>query len=255
MQRSDAFAVLVAVFVLGAGAYLSTFSAEVIRWAGLVLMAGAIIGLIIWFAWGRTSQATWTADGKVSGGKTRIALGIVLLCLLLGSGYVGSHWPTAFLRAQTPSDSNAPPESSGPIMSRLDHFIMRCDRPLPPGKTVEQSLADLNEFKQKLDVMGDALGLSFSMVTIRGGVRLDIEAVTDEAKQRLGPLSSLGVTKLTMEVRRIGQVEIVSVFVKMPPQMAFYGWIPPNPKAPDTIGMVHRIEDFLDARHGICHII
>jgi hypothetical protein len=258
MQRSDAFAVLVAIFVLGAGAYLSTFSAEVIRWAGLVLMAGAIIGLIIWFAWGRTSQATWTADGKVAGGKTRIALGAALLCVLLGGGYVGSHWPTAFLRTQAPSNGNASPSGPvGPIASRLDHFILRCNRPLTPvGKTVEQSLADLNEFKRKLDIIGDAMGLAFTMVTIRGGVRLDIDVVSDEAKQRTLPLSAAGVTKMTMEVRRIdNKTEIVSLFIKLPPQLSFYGWIPPNPLAPDTITMVIWIEQFLGAPRGTCSVM
>src|ERR1700730_11334783 len=184
MHRSDWFAVSVVVFILGAGAVLSTFSTAIVRLAGMALMAAALLGLIIWFAWGRTSQATWTADGNVHGGKTRVALGVVLLCVLLGIGYVGSHWPTTFLKTQSPVNADTPPEPSEPIASRLDHFIMRCDRPLsPPGKTVEQSLAELNEFKQKLDIMGDALGLSFSMITIRGGVRLDIEVVSDEAKQ------------------------------------------------------------------------
>jgi hypothetical protein len=51
MQRSDWFAVLVAVFVLGAGAYLSTYSAEVIRAVGIALMAASLWGLIIWFLW------------------------------------------------------------------------------------------------------------------------------------------------------------------------------------------------------------
>jgi hypothetical protein len=50
MQRSDWFAVLVAIFVLGAGAYLSTFSAEIISKIGLILMVLAVIGLVIWFA-------------------------------------------------------------------------------------------------------------------------------------------------------------------------------------------------------------
>jgi hypothetical protein len=227
-------------------------------WAGVIIASAIALITSLHLLWNNLPAPTRGAIRPVfwkPTGYLRAWVGILLLCVLLGGGFVSSHWPTTFLRTQSPVNADAPPELSEPIASRLDHFIMRCDRPVPPGKTVEQSLAELNEFKQKLDIMGDALGLSFSMITIRGGVRLDIEVVSDEAKQRLGPLSSLGVTKLTMEVRRIGQVEIVSVFVKMPPQMAFYGWIPPNPKAPDTIAMVHRIEDFLGARHGICHII
>ena len=50
MQRSDWLAVLLALFGLGAGAYLNTFPAEIIRGIGLILMAAAIFGIIIWFA-------------------------------------------------------------------------------------------------------------------------------------------------------------------------------------------------------------
>jgi hypothetical protein len=252
MQRSDAFAVLVAVFVLGAGAYLSTFSAEVIRWAGLVSMAGAIIGLIIWFAWGRTSQATWTADGKVHGGKTRVALGIVLFCVLIGGGSVASHWPLNFLM----SSSGTPPELTGPITSRLNHFILSCDVPPPsPGKSVTGSLWELEDYKRKLDVLGDAMGVTFTMETIRGGVRIEAEATSDEAKQRIPSLSILGVTKFTFEIRRVEKVELVSVIVKLPPQFAFYGWIPPNPAAPDTKKLIYFVEHFFGFRPGICQLV
>jgi len=53
LKRSDVFAVLVAAFVLGAGAYLSTYSTDVIRGVGIVLMAAALWGLIVWFLWER----------------------------------------------------------------------------------------------------------------------------------------------------------------------------------------------------------
>jgi hypothetical protein len=67
-KRSDVFAVLIAIFVLGAGAYLSTFPTEIIREFGLLLMGGSLIGLVIWFAWEKISPATWTPDGKINGG-------------------------------------------------------------------------------------------------------------------------------------------------------------------------------------------
>jgi hypothetical protein len=201
MQRSDWFAVLVAVFMLGAGAVLNTFSSE--RLAGMALMAAAVVGLIIWFAWGHLTPATWTADGKVSRGRIRAVGGVVVLCVLISASYVASHWPTDFLRSPSPSTqtTSAPTEPTGPIMSRLDHFILGCDRPPPPpNKTVEQTLAELREYKSNLDIWGDAFGVTFTMVTIRGGVRIDGEAVTDEAKQRLFPYSARGMTKFTLEM-------------------------------------------------------
>jgi hypothetical protein len=56
LQRSDWFAVIVAVFLLGAGAYMSTFPAEVIRALGILLMGAAAIGLIVWFALDRRAR-------------------------------------------------------------------------------------------------------------------------------------------------------------------------------------------------------
>jgi hypothetical protein len=57
LNRSEWFAVLIALLVLGAGAFLSTYPTEVIRGVGFALIAIAIWGLIIWFMWER-SHAT-----------------------------------------------------------------------------------------------------------------------------------------------------------------------------------------------------
>jgi hypothetical protein len=220
----------------------------------MALMAAAILGLIIWFAWGRTSQATWTADGKVSGGKTRVALGIVLLCVLIGGGSVASHWPLNFLMSS--SGAPTPPEFTGPITSRLNHFILSCDvPPPPPGKSVTGSLWELQDYNRKLDVLGDAMGVTFTMETIRGGVRIELEATTDEAKQRILSLSSIGVTKFTFEIRRVEKVELISLIVKLPPQFAFYGWIPPNPAASDTKQVISFVEHFFGFKPGICQLV
>lgn len=54
MQRQDWFAVLIGVFILGAGAYLSTFPVEIIRLTGLFLMAAGVVGLLIWFGKGHS---------------------------------------------------------------------------------------------------------------------------------------------------------------------------------------------------------
>jgi hypothetical protein len=107
-------------------------------WAGL-LISGAIALVtaahIVWSGLpdrikNRLGSATWTPDGKVVGGKLRAVIGILVLCALLGSGYVASRWPLNFLR--TSSESPPHPEQTGPITSRLNHFILSCDVPPPP---------------------------------------------------------------------------------------------------------------------------
>lgn len=231
-------------------------------WVGVIIASAIALITSLHLLWSNLPASTRAAIRPVfwkPTGFLRAWVGILLLCILLGGGYIGSHWPTAFLRTQVPSSGSAPTEPSepsAPIASRLDHFILTCDvPPPPPSKTPLDSLWELRDYKEKLDIMGDAMGVAFTMVTIRGGIRLEGEAVTEEAKQRLLPLSSVGVTKFALEVRRVGQVEIISMIVKMPPQLAFYGWIPPNPLAPDTISVVHWLENFLGARRGACHVI
>jgi hypothetical protein len=83
MQRSDWFAILVGIFILGAGAYLSTFPTEIIRVAGIVLMAGAILGLAAWFAW----EYGWRAIIKWRHGWILP----LLLCLVFGIAW--HFWP------------------------------------------------------------------------------------------------------------------------------------------------------------------
>lgn len=182
-------------------------------------------------------------------------IGIIVFCILAASGgYVASNWPTSFLKSELPSSEN-PPAPTGPIISRLDHFILNCDVPPPaPGKTVLDTLWELQDYKQKLDILGDAIGVDFTMVTIRGGIRLEAEAVTEMAKQRM-PMSKIGVTKFIFEIRRIDKYELVSVFVNLPPQFGFFGLIPPNPAAPDLIQVVQTVERFFGFRSGVCRIV
>lgn len=189
--------------------------------------------------------------GRILG---RVLLGIVLLCVLGIGSYVVLYWPTTFLQSDQQT-LRSPPEPTGPLLSRLDHFILKCDvPPPPPDKTVTDTLWELRDYKQKMDVLGDAIGVAYTMETIRGGVRLEAEAVTEEAKRRM-PLSKLGVTKVTLEVRRIEKYELVSVIIKLPPLYAFYGFIPPNPQAPDSILVVQTIEHFVGAKPGSCRIV
>jgi hypothetical protein len=248
----EARAVIISVILVPAILAWLQVSPPVIVGIGLSL-------LVILSGWenGYLTPARWSPDGRVQDGKLRALVGIVGLCLIVGGGYIASHWPTAFLRSsRAPSATDiGVSKATGPLASRLDHFILECDIPPPAGKTVEQTIAELNEYKKNMDVLGDALGLSITLEAIRGGIRMEIEAVTDEAKRRTMPFSSLGVTKLTLEVRRVAKVESVSAFVKIPPQLEFFSLFPPNPLAPDTIAARQKIEQILGVRHGTCHVI
>lgn len=230
-------------------------------WAGVIIASAVVLITSLHVLWnnlpasvrGAIRPVFWKPDGYL-----RAWVGILLLCVLATGGYVGSHWPTGFLRStqSAPQTASASTEPTEPTASRLNHIILRCDVPPDsPTRTVTDFLWELNDYKQKLDVLGDAMGVAFTMETIRGGFRIEAEAVTDEAKQRMLPLSSIGVTKFTFEIRRLDKFELVSAIVKLPPQYAFYGWIPPNPAAPDTILVIHWVERFFSFKAGTCHLV
>jgi len=60
LQRSDWFALLLGAFVIGAGAYLSTYPVDVIRGVGIALMVVALWGLLIWFLWEKRPKLVGT---------------------------------------------------------------------------------------------------------------------------------------------------------------------------------------------------
>jgi hypothetical protein len=79
LQRSDWFALLLGVFVLGAGAYLSTYSGDVIRGVGIALMGVALWGLLIWFLWEKRPRLVGTI----------LIIGGALFAILSVASFVG----------------------------------------------------------------------------------------------------------------------------------------------------------------------
>jgi hypothetical protein len=153
-----AVAILAAAIAIGVVAFehaypdASTATWRIIFYASVVIAIGALAYLIFDLVIKPRLPIRITLSRR----SWAIAIiGIVALCTLGGASYVASNWPVGFLQSQSPTATAS--EREGPIMSRLDHFIMRCDvPPPPPSKTVNQTLADLSDYKQKLDILGDA---------------------------------------------------------------------------------------------------
>ena len=251
-MRVDVFGLAVAALIGLFTLTLQPWSAE--WWASVAVAAMFALGAVAHMVWRRFGPAEWTPEGKVGGGKLRAAIGMLILAVLLSASFVASHWPTGFLKSQSPRPENLP-EMTGPLLSRLSYFVLNCNvPPPPPSKSLTDTLWELQDYKKKLDVLGDVLGVTFTMDTIRGGVRIDLEATTERAKERM-PLSKIGVTKVTLEIRRLESAEMVSVIVNMPPEYRFYDVIPPNPAAPDSILLVQTVEHFLGIQLGTCRIV
>jgi hypothetical protein len=260
MRAIDIFGLAVAIVIAGLAQIVTPWSGP---WWGGMIVAGLIaVATGAHLFWTNLSEAARTTISPAiwkPTGYLRPWIGILLLCILMGGAYVGSRWPTSFLHTDQSSPSGASgrtaPEITLPLASRLDHFILNCDIPPPVGRTSEQFAAELDTYKKNMNIVGDAMGASYTITPIRGGIRIEAEAVTEEAKRRALPFSAVGVTKLIIEVRRVEKQEIVSVLVNLPSQLAFFSLIPPNTAAPDTIVVRRWVEKLLGARDGACRVI
>jgi amino acid transporter len=258
MRREYLIAIILAVAALPAGAALMV-APEYLHLTGLAIPAtfwgGIAITIILIFTAIAVALRGSADNSKPERWKPGWVVAIVLLFVIGTAGYFIYHWPISFVLAASDSDSGDSRIINGPMVSRLSHFLLQCDvPPPPPEKTATDTVWELHDYKQKLDVIGQAIGVGFTMVTILGGVRIEAEAVTEEAKQRI-PLSKIGVNKITIEIRRVEKYELVSVIIKLPPQYSFYEVIAPNPAAPDTVLVVRTVERFLGVKTGACQVI
>ena len=92
---------------------------------------------------------------------------------------------------------------------------------------------------------------------IRGGFQIAAEATTDEAVSRLGLLGVLGVRKFSLQIRRVGEKEIVSLVVELPTASPFnlFQFLPIDPNSQDSITTKKQIENMLGVPDGTCHMI
>ena len=95
----------------------------------------------------------------------------------------------------------------------MDRFIFACDVPPPDPELAATFQQQLEIYKQNLEVSGDATSMSITLTNIRGGVRIVAEATTPEARRRMLDSPS---SRLTIEIRRVFQQLIVTVFVDLP---------------------------------------
>jgi hypothetical protein len=107
-------------------------------------------------------------------------------------------------------------------------------------------------FKQNSEVWGDAIGMSFTFTAIRGGIRMAVEANTPEARRRL---FSSSVSKLTVEIRRVGQQEIVTMLIDLPEILRFWSFMTPEPSAAELIEVQRKIEKLVGAAEGKCRLM
>jgi hypothetical protein len=140
----------------------------------------------------------------------------------------------------------------GQLVSRMDNLIFSCDVPLPDQETAAKFPEQMANFKTNLEVWGDATGITYTFSPIRGGIRLVAEATTIEAKRRL---YSAFVSKLTIEIRRIGPQETVNLSIDIPEILRFWSFMTPDPAENDMIEVRRKIETMLGIAAGKCKLV
>ena len=95
-------------------------------WAGMIgagLIALAAVVHMIWRGLPdetrrvHLSPAAWTPEGKVTGGRSRSIIGALMLAVLLGGGYMASHWRSSLHPPKAEADQPTAP-LPGQLLSR-----------------------------------------------------------------------------------------------------------------------------------------
>jgi hypothetical protein len=238
--------------------------------AGIITMSLAyfLLGLAWVLAVGGSFLGPWSLQHM-----HRAIFATFLAVMLIGVGWYETHHyekpPSAadvareITRLITPSSnlpvapakSPPPPEVySGPIQSTLGKILFSCAVPPPDDAVAAQFPRQLQDYKIALEAWGEALSLDTSISGIKGGVRITVEAKSDEGKLRIWRSTGTTIRKASIDVRRVGQIELVSYVVEFP------DYFKPMLSAPlqidwDIITLTRAIERMISAPWGVCHVI
>jgi hypothetical protein len=269
MRSIDIFGLAAAVVIAGFAQIVEPWSWP--WWFGMSVAALIAVASGIHILWGRlpttvkerVSPAVWSPNGKVRGW-----IGLVLLCAVLAGGYrvvsrvTAPEIPLPVARPdEAPRPSVAGPAPSKPeLLSKSYKYILACDSPPPPDMSPAEREKKKKEMEEAFQTWGDAIGLSYKFEDIRGGIKMQAEAVTDEAKARFGILSAAGVTKIVMEMRRVASQIIIDIIIvypdSMPDMLKFLLAISKvDPDAANVVELRRNFERSLQLAEGKCRVI
>jgi hypothetical protein len=211
-------------------------------WVGMImaaLIAALSGGNLLWNALPehfRFGPALWSPDGGVQHGKTRGLIGVALLCLLVGGGFVASQWrqvpDTQIPILQAPP---APTERNETLVSKYNHMIFLCDKPIKDNEK--------NEWKEYASVVGASQGILVVFTDLENG-GLKFEAT---------PPQPSPIVKATTEIRRLKDQLYVTRILEM---SAAYAWMAlpiTDTNDPQLQEQILRVERLIGAQPSACH--
>ncbi len=184
--------------------------------------------------------AGWEPDGRVTNGRLRGLIGLVLLCALAGGGYLASHeWP-AETGAQAPPTT--PPEQApqGPLTSKYGRIIFICNMPKRPN--------EIDEWQQYASVVGESQGLTVDMHGLGSdGLRIELTPP---------PQPIPDYVKSVTEIRRLKDQLYVTRITEFAPINRWMGELTiADPTVPAITAVTSRVEHLIGAPAGTCHLI
>jgi hypothetical protein len=142
----------------------------------------------------------------------------------------------------------------------LGKTLLYCDiaesKPDNQSRTVDHFLYQFNILKSRTEAWGQAIGLSIHTTLIPNGIRMEAEATTPEGKERIWSISGTTITKIVLEIRRVGPVEVVSVILNYPgvPDDSPLLLMPFKPNPEQAAEFTYGVERAIGAPHGACHL-
>src|SRR5262249_32060318 len=152
--------------------------------------------------------------------------------------------------------------STGPFYSAWFHstfnkFIFSCAVPSAPPEEMWKYWPQREAYRRYFKTWGEVVGVDMTLSDIAdGGLRLDVEAKTDEAKTTMWKKGFLGINHLAIEIRRLTDADItVTVLMEFPNSLKRALLAKPDPNSEDTTQMRMTIEHVFGIPAGKCRLI
>ena len=114
----------------------------------------------------------------------------------------------------------------------------------------------MSAFKSNIQAWGDTIGVNVTLSTIRGGVKIEVLADTDEAKRRIFRSTGTAITKLIIEIRRVGEFETVTYSTDWSgPMKQLAELLGPVTPGPELDAAQKHAEHLLGVPAGSCRVI
>jgi hypothetical protein len=209
-----------------------------IFWPCFLIMCAAVAFL----AFDLISKRLLVSSIWPPGDKVRRVIGIAILCVIFGGGYVLSRvYPGA-------APAPPPPMAGADLQSRANKFIFAC--PKPPRTDQRSRDEIMAELRNNVKALGDTFGVEITIDDIPQGFRMNVAPASPESAIKLGGMAS------HFEFRGVGQQILIATLIDFPfPLSLVASLMPIDPKSEQSLKLRKNVETMVGARQGACQFL